>query len=265
MHRQGSDSRGGTQSGQAAVESAIVLPLFVFLILGTLQLGLMHQARLMTKYAAYRAVRAGAMHHARVRPMERAALAVLLPLVSRDSGHGGEHIQPVDGAERFLAKWRGWPEVRDNRMKGNLSLVEVTICGPLDGDMPPGVDQVDFDDPRWAASSDWRESTRTKLRVQVTFNYRMPIPFADRVIYSISRHRMVPGVLRMEHPRRGPEAPSRQESGGAYDALASSGVYVMPIRANYVLRMQSSLFPIHTPLPKKNECVFPFHYEEDAS
>ncbi len=36
------------------VETAIVMPLFVFIMLGTLQLGLMHQAHAMTKYAAYK-------------------------------------------------------------------------------------------------------------------------------------------------------------------------------------------------------------------
>ena len=40
-------------SGQAFVETAITMPLFVFVILGTLQLGLMHQAHALTKYAAY--------------------------------------------------------------------------------------------------------------------------------------------------------------------------------------------------------------------
>ncbi|MCP3137497.1 TadE family protein [Pyxidicoccus xibeiensis] len=247
------------QSGQAAIESAVVLPLYVFLILGTLQLSLMHQARLMTKYAAYRAVRAGSLNHARVKPMERAALAALLPLVSRDAGNGVEHIQPVDGAERFLAKWRQWQEVRENVMPGGLPVAEVTVCGPLARDMPTGVDQVDFDDPRWAGASGWHESMRTKLRVQVTFNYRMPIPFANMVIYSIAHHRSVPSMLRLERPRRASDPPASPQA--AYDALASNGVYVLPIRATYTLRMQSNLFPRQDSLPEKNRCVFPFRYD----
>ena len=39
-------------AGQAMVESAIILPMYVFLMLGLLQLGLMHQAQTLTKYAA---------------------------------------------------------------------------------------------------------------------------------------------------------------------------------------------------------------------
>src|SRR4051794_41076235 len=109
MSRPTNPLRAGTetQSGQAAVESAIVLPLFVFLILGILQLGLMHQARLMTKYAAYKAVRAGSLHNANVDEMEKAALAVLLPMVgTRTGGQDGiEVIRPVGNANEFETKW----------------------------------------------------------------------------------------------------------------------------------------------------------------
>ena len=70
------------QSGQAAVETAIVMPLFVFIILGLLQLGLMHQAHLMAKYASYKAVRAGSLNRGDKEVMRRAALAVLLPLTN---------------------------------------------------------------------------------------------------------------------------------------------------------------------------------------
>ena len=47
----------GRESGQAAVESALVMPLAVFLILGTLQLFMLLQGRIMAEYAAWRAVR----------------------------------------------------------------------------------------------------------------------------------------------------------------------------------------------------------------
>ena len=48
-------------SGQALVESALTLPLLVFMVLGTLQLFMMLHARIMTQYAAYKAVRAGSL------------------------------------------------------------------------------------------------------------------------------------------------------------------------------------------------------------
>ncbi|HLT28663.1 MAG TPA: TadE family protein, partial [Myxococcaceae bacterium] len=49
--------RSRRESGQAGVESALVLPITLFMILGTMQLFMMTHARVMTEYAAYRATR----------------------------------------------------------------------------------------------------------------------------------------------------------------------------------------------------------------
>jgi hypothetical protein len=236
------------------VESAIVLPLFVFLLLGILQLGLMHQARLMTKYSAYKAVRAGSLHHADVGKMRSAALAVLLPLVSEDRG-GGEYIKSVTSASDFSAKWK-WDGVKTNKMpEARLPYVDVTICGPLSGDLRPSdKDEVNFDDPDWSvAYGEWKKSELTKLRIQVTFNYRMPIPFANQVIHAASRNRDLPSVLRMSDPKT-----RRPVKNDVYNQLAEDGLYILPIRATYTMRMQSNLFPGIKPLPKSNACVFAF-------
>jgi hypothetical protein len=268
MHRQGSDSRGGTQSGQAAVESAIVLPLFVFLILGTLQLGLMHQARLMTKYAAYKAVRAGSLHNAHVEEMEKAALAVLLPLVSaRASGAGGiEYIRPVGSAQEFSTKWN---EVVTNQMPGiPLKYAEVTVCGPTREDIGSSGSELDFDDPQNTSPSGWRESERTKLRVQVTFNYRMFVPFADWVIYHTARGRELAEVLRTGKVKAAEQSKvstrrfaGAQTSESTYENAAAQRIYIMPIRATYTMRMQSNFYLNTRSLPESNECVFPFSYD----
>src|SRR5205814_5690456 len=71
------------QSGQAAVETALTLPLLLFLVLGTLQLFLMFQARLMTEYAAYRAVREGSVSQGNCKRMLQAALVTLLPTFTK--------------------------------------------------------------------------------------------------------------------------------------------------------------------------------------
>ncbi|HLM44600.1 MAG TPA: TadE family protein, partial [Myxococcaceae bacterium] len=62
------------ERGQAAVESALTLPLTVFLMLGTLQLFLMLQGRIMAEYAAFRAVRAGSVRHGDCQAMTHAAI-----------------------------------------------------------------------------------------------------------------------------------------------------------------------------------------------
>ncbi len=244
-----------SQSGQAAVESAIVLPLFVFLILGILQLGLMHQARLMTKYAAYKAVRAGSIHNASVSQMERAALAVLLPLVSKGQS-GGEYIKSVTSASEFRTKWL-WPNVMANQMlDAPLKHAQVTICGPLRNEFPGSSQEVDFDDPANAANQDWQQGQRTKLRVQVTFNYRMPIPFANWVIHAASRNREITPLLRMTSKTDRFRRPERHD---IYNSIAKTrSLYILPIRATYTMRMQSNFYLRKNPLPSRNECVFAF-------
>ncbi|WNG40256.1 pilus assembly protein [Archangium minus] len=239
---------GGRESGQAAVESAIVLPLFVFLILGTLQLGLMHQARLVTKYAAYKAVRAGALHNAQTKVMERAALAVLLPLVSRDAG-GGEFIKTINNATDFQEKW-GWSAVKANMMAdAGIPYVEVTTCGPSTKEVSGT--ELDFDDPRQAASKGWKESHRTKLRIQLTFNYRMPIPFANWVIHAAAFNREIPLLMRMGE-KESTGTPNFGTHQSKYTAAANKGLYVLPIRAAYTMRMQSNVFVKE--LPSSNTC-----------
>jgi hypothetical protein len=235
------------ESGQAAVESAIILPLFVFLLLGILQLGLMHQARLMTKYAAYKAVRAGAINNAKKSVMEREALAVMLPLVSEGRG-GGEFIQTVNSASDFQTKWNT-PGVQGNRMTDTgLQYVEVVTCGPTTKETGSGSSgEMDFDDPQVAASDDWQGNNRTKLRIQVTFNYRMPIPFANWVIFKAAMNREIPMLMRMGKPTKDWGFDNK------YEAAASSGAYVLPIRAAYTMRMQSNLYL--SQIPSSNACL----------
>ena len=235
------------ESGQAAIESAIILPLFVFLLLGTLQLGLMHQARLMTKYAAYKAVRAGALHNARTEAMERAALAVLLPLLSVDLG-GGEFIKSVNNASDFMNKWK-MNGISVNAMQDAfMPYVEVATCGPSRKELNTSGGELDFDNPDVAASADWLESHQTKLRVQVTLNYRMPIPFANWVIHTTAMNQELPSLMRMGEP----DLLARQRFGPKYRQAAKRGIYVLPIRAAYTMRMQSNVYL--SQLPQGNKC-----------
>ncbi|MFY2557012.1 TadE/TadG family type IV pilus assembly protein [Corallococcus terminator] len=256
------------QSGQAAVESAVVLPLFVFLILGILQLGLMHQARLLTKYAAYKAVRAGSLHNASVKEMEKAAVAVLLPMMAkRAPGPDGiEYVKPVNSGQEFTDKW--------NDMQGNtigttgLKYAEVTVCGPT-REHVSGSGELDFDDPDNATGGDWKQSHRTKLRIQVTFNYRLVIPFADRVIYNAARARDMHMSLRLGEAKAREKARVARRKFGSkstgenpYDSAASQGMYIAPIRASYNMRMQSNLYLDTDDVPPRNECLFPFTYPQ---
>lgn len=255
--------RRGRESGQAMIETAIVMPLFVFIILGTIQLGLMHQARLLTKYAAFKAVRAGSLYHAKKEVMQRAALAVLLPMVSEDRG-GRDFMKKTSNATEYAQHIMDG-DVMANMvgMSSGIPIADVTICGPTKAKQSFGNTQygVSFDDPDTGTGGSWETFQRTKLSVQVTFNYRMPIPFANMMLYNIVRGQEKADLLWVT--RTGPDATQLKAniSRPMHDSYAQSGQgYVLPIRASYTMRMMSDLYPDESgfEIPQDNECVVPF-------
>lgn len=243
------------ERGQVAVESAIILPMFVFLMLGLLQYGLMQQARVMAKYAAYRAVRSGAMFNANVQRMRKAGMAAVLPVIADNMSNapkGAEYYKKIAGASDYVMKWWMHPV---NMMwdAGGLRYVDVTICGPLKGDVNDiAVDnEVDFDDFENATGSDPAAFARTKLRIQLTFNYRMPIPFANWIIEKFWMGQAIGPYL---HLGKQDFARQMKHLGlWQYNLAAASGVYVIPIRTSYTMRMQSNIFTDN--LPDSNQCV----------
>lgn len=89
------------ESGQAVVESAIVIPLMTFIILGIVQLVMVQHARIMTEYAAFNAARAGIVWNADKMIMENAAIVSLLPT---HDGLAGEGLSPMQVVMRIMQK-----------------------------------------------------------------------------------------------------------------------------------------------------------------
>ncbi len=219
------------------------MPLFVFVILGILQIQLLNQARLMTKYAAFKAARVGAIHSAKKSAMRNAALGVLLPFVGRrDSdtfysartpAKGGANSYPVN----FVAA----------KLKNSFgSLVEVTVCEPS------GTFTNDFDDPNGdmgaqptSAEPSWEQVNRGRLAIQVTNWHQMVIPFANQLLWHIvvgKEDSETMRVMRMDSFRNrgvGSSFASGKSINGTV-GWAALGAYVMPIRASWSMRMHSN-------------------------
>lgn len=258
------------QSGQALVETAIVMPLAVFMILGLIQLGLLQQGRSMTKYAAYKAVRAGAIHSAKMEVMENAALAVLLPVAGRLKGGGGsgQGVETYNKTTDSSSIQQAWDKMKSNtHSDGNgLKVAEVTICSPTTAIVG---NSADFDDPDiMNAAAGWQNLDKGKLSVQVTFYYRLLIPFANMVIWNITRADQVSTqllqVTRLGSDKNGQIQGIRKTNStktastdGTIDQLGKSGKYFLPIRASFAMRMQSN-FLDRFPLPSQNNCVLFF-------
>jgi hypothetical protein len=157
------------QSGQAAVEAALTLPLSVFLILGTLQMFLMMQARILTEYAAFHAVRTGSVKHGDCEAMTHAAIATLLPTFAR-----------TDSAQALGDAFRAH---REDKYKPNLDMgyngdiVWIARSRPTLADISL-TEEEDFDDP--ARYSDADDVTR--LEARIVFWYPLRIPLANWVL-----------------------------------------------------------------------------------
>jgi hypothetical protein len=153
------------QNGQAAVESAIVLPLMVFILLGVLQLSIAYQARLLSEYAAFKVARAASVYRVDCGRMVKAGLMALIPSMSR-SGRDSPQQRYVRLARQVL---------NDNHPPGLPYLAG--------GNVP--LVQVDY------RVSDFRDTfdeqlevdeRPMKVHVRLAYFYEYRIPFAGWII-----------------------------------------------------------------------------------
>lgn len=254
----------GRERGQAAVETALILPMFVFLILGTIQLGMMHQARLMTEYAAYRAARVGIVNHGDCEMMKNSAVVALLPTF-------GPRTDTIDKLGVAYAKVKipggllhpmGFsPGDLAGKGLGQLDVLRIEVVNPkksqLDGlfqSFGGHLDrkELDWDDMRSGAIAG------NLLSVRVRYNYQLRIPFANYLLHSWSMGAAYLKDLRgvsfanQEAAMGMVSSFDYLEGRGAYDrggefvtiAALAKGLhyYVLPIVATYSMRMQSNLF-----------------------
>lgn len=235
------------------------MPLFLFIFLGLLQLGLAHQARLMARYAAYKGTRAGALQRANHDAMEKAALAAWLPMAGRN---GTPSFYKVGSAGEYAVSWG---LASSNQQGGGVRTVRVTICNPLSSDLTPN---QDFDDPQIASGAeDWVGFTRTRLHAQFLFNYRLVVPFANGVLFYSALGSDLHNKEELMYLLRARNRKGKDQGGGAADALqallgqANQGNYFLPIRSNYAMRLQSNV--AQGTLPGSNNCRVPWDKGSD--
>src|SRR5258706_10580127 len=98
----------GRDTGQAAVETAITLPLTLFMVLGVIQLSMMMHGRLMAQYAVYKAARSGSLNHGDCLRMRDSAAAALLPVFAktRDDVELGNEFKRLKTANyKYTQNW----------------------------------------------------------------------------------------------------------------------------------------------------------------
>ncbi|RKH41509.1 pilus assembly protein [Corallococcus sicarius] len=165
-----------SESGQAAVETAITLPLVVFLVLGTLQLFLMMQGRLMAEYAVFRATRVGSVRHGDCEAMTHAAVVALLPSFYSYLGRGGAGGTPGQRLAAAFAARRNNPYNQFRYVPGPDGNHDGVILW-LIREQPIASAVPDED-----AYFDQFDDGVTRLETRLIYWFPLKIPFADWVI-----------------------------------------------------------------------------------
>lgn len=184
-------------SGQVAVEQALVMPLMVFLVLGIVQLTMMQQARIMTEYAAYVAARTGVVWNGDPDKMETAATLALIPTLGRSDDftnyvktgvkfglaeEGGKLAGKLGNSIISGLNLSGGTAKGVNNLTRALTMVAVTIVNPKPDDFKKDIakhlngKQIDFDDIRKDAIQ------ANLLSIHVRFFYPLRIPLANWMI-----------------------------------------------------------------------------------
>ena len=246
------------------VEAAIILPAMIFLLLCTIQLTQLQQARIMAEYAAFAAARAGIVMNANNGssngvsdgPMRDAAVLAILPTFGRTDSFAA--------ITKTLVKFK----VQDALLRPfGLGQVRVYLWSPdvaaFDsyGQQLNGK-ELDFDDVRPEVVP------HTLLSLQVRYLYEMKVPFANKLVQTIwmaGKLGMAGGLRRWQGwdltgpklgSQRGPDAVAlsramaagRNVPDGTPEGVSLTGLvlagqtgrYFMPVEAWYTMRMQSN-------------------------
>jgi hypothetical protein len=242
--------------GQAAVETAIIMPLTLFAILGVIQLAMMMHARYAANYAAFAAARAASVHNGNCAAAVAGALIAVAPMVGRPNNAADFiTIWTTPGSSDFTLKPR--PAINTNRYPpiGSLPIVTVQMTNWFVG--------MNHADPVWRDNKDSDFDVIDQpimITYQVTFNYEMRIPFANAVIHEswAGANYFGPmasqGINSLMGPRERNDQPTLSAQWMPYYITARQDKrYIIPIVATATMRMMSNPYKTYWDAAK-NPC-----------
>ncbi len=228
------------------METAITMPLALFVVLGTLQLFLMLNGRIMAEYAVFRAARAGSVNVGDCRSMTHAAIAAVLPSFTRTDGMGR-----LIGA--FTLRQRNRFSFLDAGRFGAIVWIERKLDGQAQRDLKDSFDNRYDDD------------SRLELMVDMVFWFPMNIPFANWVIARsylaavgilpyFAMNPLSPAQARARWDRLG-RSPATNRVLGEMRNRVLRGQYDFPIRTSYRVRMMTPAVEIGQACPNSPESL----------
>ncbi|MFO7155756.1 MAG: TadE/TadG family type IV pilus assembly protein [Pseudomonadota bacterium] len=233
--------RTGAAEGSALVESAIVLPVFVLLVLCAIQLALLGRARLLVEYAAYRAARAGILWNGDPRRMQAEAIRALASTACPTripSARPLCALYPADGGRSALQALSADPHL-------GFPGVHVHILSPH---WPShrhlfdlGGEELDFD--RFGPEPERLDATL--LTIQLQYWFELKIPFADAIVWNAWAAAQRLGGRGGHEIYRGDYEPISERALRAmreHGAGRSARAFFIPVVAHHTMRMQSNFY-----------------------
>ena len=223
------------QRGQAATELLVVLPVLVLLLFGTIQLGLMYQARATLNYATMLAARAGALHNGDPGAMRSALARGLTPLFAhRASAAGYAEAFAKATAETALASSITNVEVLNPTGAALADFGRPRLDGETGRELPN--DTLHYRTTAVGSTSNLSVQDANLLHVRVTYCYRLIVPLIDRMLHSAVNTGTTPTTgSGMSNPFGTGAAP-----GAGAPCSNLGGDRRIRIRSEAILRMQSA-------------------------
>src|SRR5512138_605473 len=165
-------TRRGRERGVAMIETAIALPILLAVILGSIQFGLIYEAKATLNHAALRAARAGAVEHADPDAIRRGLARGLVPLYSPPSS--------LTGFEATFA--RVDTELRTNARIRILNPTQEAFADfseEIDGIREIPNDRLHMRSTALGAQSGLNIQDANLLRVEITYGYELKVPLVN--------------------------------------------------------------------------------------
>jgi hypothetical protein len=232
-------------SGQAAVETALTLPLSLFMVLGCIQLFMLMQAKTMAQYAIFQAARIGSVSNGRCDMMLHAAILSFIPAIRAftpppggGGGSAGANLGPVfqEFRDNTFNTFHGW---------GAESIVWIVRESPKLGVTNTQTEaREQFDKPIAFGNQPVR------LELRAIFWTPLLIPFADWVFTKMQLATLGLQTYNATNPLIPTQRNANWGASGAtysldnpiaseYQARVGRKHYVYPIQVTYTMRMMS--------------------------
>lgn len=228
-----------SKSGQAMVEFLIIMPVLLFLVLGTLQFAFIYHAKITFNYATFESARAGSLNNARPFAMNNAMARTLAPLYTHQ-----DSVAAFKAARDLVRQ-----QITDGYLRIDIinpSPNSFTDFGKsIGGDIVIPNDNLIYRGAKVGTNSNQTVQDANLLKIQAYYCFEMIVPFVNRIIWAMMRYApgdAIPATLpevEAQHRVGRPDRGSFNEE-CVVNKNTTDNYFGIPIRSQAIIRMQSA-------------------------